>query len=933
VIRLAGGVVAGRGLRVWAPGPVDAAVAPLPAGAPVAIGPADASRDHRRKALAELADLVAAAGEMAAGAGVDLGNGFRSARLAGASGERRDAILAALPYVGASSDRLGPRGGVMVALFGPAVTKPCGAAAAAAVEAGQWGALRLASAASDVLGPEQLEKVLALRAPDGVDPVPHGFVADLAEHLSVVLGPLRGPRRLALLVDLWERVCADLTRRRRVERLAASQGRQNRRADIRRRREIQDDDDVLRYVRAAFGREPTLAEAARWVPHYTYWLGRLRGVLNDALCATLLLRLACDVCDGGVEDALTRRRPEIALLAGLVDPQAAGRARRKVAGVAGIPAWPGCYVRDLDARLRSRGPFDARTAQFVTQRLALARDFGFAILSSVEDLLGEVANTPAALTALQEWAAGDLSEWRDVVGYSEVRPPQSWEQPPLGTVPRGATASLAERLRDQPDAAPASVETVGDVLWCGELGDALAQLNGYDAAKVEYSVRMPWMDVAPAPAGPEPLVPGTDSIGAALAGAAQLVSFGATPPAKCRTWTELVDGLLADAAVAEALTGGFPVPPHLLAADGTTLPGTGLRIEVARNARTLAEWAQYMGNCIGGLGYVEEALQGRCLLMALRDESGHIVANLDIGLRTRHWWVHEFKERFNAVPSDDLDRAVRAWVATLPVPPPSAAAVQPRPHGGRVSRGRRPAVRLVREVAGPLVQLVEQELGDPATARALTVYAGLTGSNADLTAVGALRRLGATSLLTACRDTLQSGQTRLLDLWTASGVRPLSSALRRLDPDIIERYDQLPTLLVDQPLLGSLRSLARRPAVAGARTVDLVGRRVRVAIGALARAADPVLTAMLATDVSTDLLCALVLAVTTDGAPGPTLPIPHARTSDGPWQAAHAPARELVTDPERLDAQIAAGGLLVPTAWLGQGGWPALWQRAARSTH
>jgi hypothetical protein len=65
-VRLAGGVVAGRGLRAWASGAaggcLDAAAVELPAGAPVAVGPAAAGEVAAARALAELAELVAAAG-------------------------------------------------------------------------------------------------------------------------------------------------------------------------------------------------------------------------------------------------------------------------------------------------------------------------------------------------------------------------------------------------------------------------------------------------------------------------------------------------------------------------------------------------------------------------------------------------------------------------------------------------------------------------------------------------------------------------------------------------------------------------------------------------------------------------------------------------------------------------------------------------------
>lgn len=152
-------------------------------------------------------ELVAAGGVVAAGANVDLGAGFRSARLAGARGDQRDAVLAALRVLGVEdAHRLGDRAGFLVALFGPAVTRRVGAAAARAIGEGRWAALHLAVAASDTLGPEQVEQVLALRAPEGVDLTPDGPPSALAHHLRQVLEPVPRPRKLELVLDLWAQV-------------------------------------------------------------------------------------------------------------------------------------------------------------------------------------------------------------------------------------------------------------------------------------------------------------------------------------------------------------------------------------------------------------------------------------------------------------------------------------------------------------------------------------------------------------------------------------------------------------------------------------------------------------------------------------------------------------------------------------------------------
>lgn len=42
-------------------------------------------------------------------------------------------------------------------------------------------------------------------------------------------------------------------------------------------------------------------------------------------------------------------------------------------------------------------------------------------------------------------------------------------------------------------------------------------------------------------------------------------------------------------------------------------------------------------------------------------------------------------------------------------------------------------------------------------------------------------------------------------------------------------------------------------------------------------------------------------------------------------------AQELGADLTAFWQQVSTGGLVVPSAWLGRGGWPALWSRAARN--
>ena len=153
-----------------------------------------------------------------------------------------------------------------------------------------------------------------------------------------------------------------------------------------------------------------------------------------------------------------------------------------------------------------------------------------------------------------------------------------------------------------------------------------------------------------------------------------------------------------------------------------------------------------------------------------------------------------------------------------------------------------------------------------------------------------------------------------------------------------QRFERLYRLPDDAPLPGALRRLAKVPEVAAARTADLVAHRVRVAIGDLVRAEDPQLARSLARRPATGPLCALVLLATVAdlgvpvSAPGamtvPGFPVSTLDDPAGPWQRAWPDADELGADRDRFRDRVAATGLLVPGAWLGAGGWPALWHRA-----
>ncbi|MCK2212308.1 hypothetical protein MF672_000625 [Actinomadura sp. ATCC 31491] len=1015
--------------------------------------------------------LAAPGGLIAAGAGVDLGGGFVSGRLAGARGDRRDAVLVALRVLGLDGlPRLGERAGVLTALFGVEATKRVAAAANRAIADGRWAALQLASAASALLGAEQLERVLALgtapdpaatatpdvtpghaadvtprppagaaldRPADGtpghaaggaeraveVAPEPHAMPSALAAHLQQLLAPLPRHRRLAPLLDLWRQVAARQEAARRTARRLATQGRQSRLEELARRRDAHEDAIIVEQVRRDLGRVPSLADAARWTPHPWHWTNRMMRAMHDAMAATVLLRTAAAVADHGVREGLARSAAQLRAAAALMDAAEAGAAARRVPGLAGLPARPGCYVRDLARRL------DAPNEQYVRQRLARAADYAGVALDAVSEVIIEAGD------ALAAWSSTGMRAWRDAVGYTAERPPSEWLQPP---VPSGDPPVLAERATERP---PQEVETAGDLLWYGELGDALARLHGHERAEIGFQHPYPYVDHLPEP--DTGLVPRLDTISSALAGAAQLVSLGARPSSRhCASWHDLTDALVKGVEAMYAPSGGFLLPGPLAAVDGTTIPGTELRVECAREPRALARWSSYMGNCIASPYYVEDATKGLCALLALRGPDGAIVANAEIRRRGRRegWQVAELRARFNADLDAERAQRLRDWVATLPPEPvalPEQDALPPaEPPARERAPGRKASHRAGRafdELHGVLADLAERELSRPAAVAALDtlrVLDTLRGPDGSRRPRGAARRdrsataghaappagdrqtaggevatpagdrhtagggvttpagdrhhagggvttpaddrhhagggvttpardhrsAGGRDVLVALRRLPSPGRldraclaalpvTGLPVLWQATGVRPLARALDALDPELRARHDQLGLLLSDAPLPGSLRKLSRHGAIASARSMELVGRRVRAALGRLARDADPVLARQVARDPGRDVLCALVVAVTCWDVSEPTVPVtgpgesavpgyPRSDLEDpaGPWRRALAGAGELGADVDAFRDRVAAGGLRVPAAWLGTGGWPALWQRACRAT-
>jgi hypothetical protein len=961
-LRLAGRVVPGPDRGVWlldpAGLPVHAEHLEVRPGTPVAVGPRSAGAKAVTAVLAALDELVTRAGAVVAGADIDLGAGFRSARIDGGAGDRRDGVLAALTVPGLI-ERLGERSSVLVALFGATATKPLGAAAQAAVDEGRWPALRLAVAASDVLGPEKLVELVRLRAPASVDPFPQGLPSLVGRHLTQLLSPFPGHRRLKLLMDLWDQVCADGLERQRRDRLRASQGRQDRMDDLLRRYWQYEEDELRDRLQAERGFNLTFTQIALWQPSTGYWLTRATRVIRDVFAATVLARVAVTAADHGVDKAIEAHRAEIEAAVADLSSHEASSSARVIPGLTGLPARPGSYLRDIHRRAGHSRNRSSQDRTYELSRLVHARDYGRLMLQTVHSLVLQINGVDRGdlRDNLAAWAQQPLTVWRDRVGFLSPNRLQTWEQRPLLTPDDAEARLLRERLEAQPDEPAAAVEMIGDLFWYAELADALAQLNGYPAAIVHPGWEVPAAEID-AEAPKEPLVPSVQSVVLAAAGATQLVELGGQIPRRCRTWSELVAGLLETASVSEALTGAFPVSPEITAADASLLPGTQVRIEVARNGRQLADWSDYMGNCIASPHYADRATAARSALLALRAPDGTIAANVELKPTGHGWRINEIRARFNQDPDPQLVIKTRDWLNTLarPISEPAEPAHALRE---RSVRARPPSsARLVRDLGARLQPTVVEETGRPETIRAGQIMAEVsrwmsrnpaphTEPEAALTA---LRRAGISTLVRAVEQSLgPNGDLGLTNLWNATADRPLQRAVAALRPAESER---LQALLFDLPLPGSLRPLARLPHIAPARTRHLVALRLRRAIGVLTGQDSAELAEALNTNPDSGLIRAAALAITSRGGipldrprlPGPAegavtavssprrvhLPgYPASSLNDDLWQGAWPDAVELGGTPETFWDHVAAHGLLVPTSWIPHS-WPVLWARAVK---
>jgi len=909
-------------------------------GAAVVVGPATATRAQVDRARRDARRLVALGGPVVAAAGIRIRT-FRTARLEGGAESRRDAVLAAVEVLGGKGlHRIGEPASVLVALFSERATKRVGAAALTALADGHLSPVRLAVAASDLLGPEQLETVLALRSPPGAEPVPRGDVVLLGRQLAAVLGPYTARRRLDLLRTLWDDVVdwqVSALARGRARRRRVSEAAYERWCRTLRRL-----DGAWWQAQAArqLGPEPDTLALATWVPGPDVWQAALVRAFHECTAATTLLRTALAAEDQPVQAAVLAHLDALEHLARVGDE--GGPAVQRAAMLAATVALASEPNPGGGDRLSGRD-----VGALVATQLRGAYELAQATLAGVAGLAMAIHQLPPDGNAAPG-ASPVVGDWRRVAGFSPARHPATWPFRFLG--PAGVPP-LAMRLATSESADPADVELLDDGLWIADLADALAAWNGHPQAEVSGV-----HGISVDPAGPgdddEAGVPLLESVPLAAAGAAQLLAIGAQPPARPKAWAALVTALVA-AAENLGLDEPFPLAGEVAAADRALLPGTDLRIEVARTPRQLAEWGNYMGNCIAG--YAEDATR-RYALVALRDPTGTLVANVAIYRAGRHWAVSEAFARFNEDLAADLRALLDAWVKQIPVATPARgvrAGAPPRrtsPGGGRRPPVRDRLLRAGGRLAGDLGDLGATD--DVArTALALAPVArelGWAGESGDaeweavFVAVARPRRPG--PLAAAVGRTLGRG-CPLAELWEATSCRPLAAAIERVgDLEVDLRR------LTDPTVPAALRLGLHEPGVRAARAVDLAGRRVRVALAELLAVGDAALDRAVVARPHTGFVTAAVLTLTARAGqvvqPVDWVPVagdgslpgrPHSSLADegGPWTTARAAATEMGVTAERLDEILADAPrrhLVVPAAWTAPGGWAGLWAKAHRVT-
>ena len=995
-VRLANGVLAATGEEAWLAWPYGQPIAgaprgsaPPPSGAPVVLGPRTARPGTVVTALVALDVLLREAGLAACGAAVDLGNGFRSGRLAGAVEERRDAVLAALRGLGAqNAHRLGDRATVLTALCGPRATRRVGAALQRAAADGRWAAIHLAVAASDVLGPEQVEKILGLQDPAGVDPIPGGLPSALAGQLGEVLAPYPPARRLTLLLDLWERVLASPRPDRPSIRLMAGQlGEEQVEQVLLARRGVRDA-WVLDHLAAIGGpqrwgvttRWPQRADDAMWTHSLAgrqnpFAAEESRRLLADTLAVLALTATALAAARRPVTEALVGHARTLAMS---IHPEAAPEGGVyldcALAGPMPTPGRPGHLVARLAVAAVGATAWDFDRDFNLHRWTALRGDPRWAppvgLFADCAGVFGEcgrhhrdVARFARPLLA-QAYAQG-RAVLADLVArfYEDDHP-----------LPHGQLASRWARACgwDAHDATgvgnrrPPYATCDCNGWWILALADNLADLEqGPRLAPDWRGGGLPWDAVAgeaEEPGGDDEQRAPLDSVPGAVAAATQLLRWGASPPPRPTTWAELADGLWQAAPIAAP----FQVPLEIAAWHGRTLPGSDLSIQVARGYTDLNAWAAYMGNCIAG--YAEEGESGECVLLAFREADGTIAANVDLHHGRSRWYADEARGRFNQHLSADVDAPLKAWIAALPGTRtlPGADADDPpvrvvrAPRAGRAAPARRPRPNVaVLTARQSLAEAAEKHrvaclsVHGPVLVEIAARLAPHPPDDAEA-AVIVLTRARQAQVSTAVAESL--ADVGLATIWAATGPRPLRAALDALDPSVAGLLNA-GTLADPGPVSPNLRAVANLDPVKRARKLENAQRAVRAAIGTLVRAADPRVDDAIATRPRPGPVCAAILALNAwpadiavprpriaiavgDGGAVPGHPASSLLDDKGPWAEGWRAAAEL--DPAALPTalvalriRVEAGELAafeVPDSWLAGRRWSTLWARAHRST-
>jgi len=738
-------------------------------GAVIVVGPPGASKSKLIRVRRKARQLARAGGPAAAAAGVDLGGGYRSARLEGpANGSRRNDVLAALTALGVSEvERLGDRRGVMVALFGLSATKRVGAAAWKAAAETRWSALRLAVAASDLLTPARLEDLLAMEAPPGAEVVPPCDIDDLARNMASVLDRYSEQRRLAILCSLWDdvanwNIATQRLRRGRSRRSRFSMATYNKWKTATGRAE-----DSYWSGKLGTGRR-SAAEMLRWTPSNRDWSDSLRWVSSECMAATALMLTALDAEDKPIEAAITAHLQCFLYLhwAGFSQgPDSPCVRAHRIADATSKASDPWILGNRIYV---DRQPVDRRElSAFFAPLFEDVSEMALATLRWAESLLAALRRARPPLGE-----PGSMVEWREAAGW--IRAPDDWEISLFGNGP-----TLADRSAWEPGRSPSELEQPEDLLWLADLADVLAVCHGNSQARLgRLNAALPWFDcTTPTPPNLDPFAPRQESVPLALAGAAQVVSLGIFPPRRASSWRSIVDHL---AARVRALNVSFELAEEIEALDGANLPGTDLRAEVARTPGQLVEWGNYMGNCIAG--YSEEVNQSFALL-ALLGPSKTIQANVALRRTGGFWRVIEALARFNNPIPADLEAVLYRWAAGIgPAPdssvPDVSTDVAPRP------RRRRPDSSRARQLTA--TEVLSSHLGapleQPAVLWASEILGGIAqqlgwrGHGSSLGLYDALERAPRPQLAAAVGGWF-GPTTFLSELWHATSIRPLEAAL------------------------------------------------------------------------------------------------------------------------------------------------------------